>query len=320
MNIEVFSRCKYRDNDRPGDDVPLVLPGVCLGVFDGATDVRGNVIAGVPAARLAALTAAEVVSELFLDRKNRELPARQLVDRICEMYAEKLEPFDLPQLPATTLSLAIDCGDQWRLFCLGDSGIRLNADTILRHSKLIDDVATHARVALFKHLRDGGADPETTELTARRGIFLGLSAAVRDGVLSETAADEIIHDTIRSLDLAAEADAVRDFLKSGICKQGMFANVEGSALCYDVLANGSPKLGDWIDERIPKSEIHTIEVFSDGYATLPSIPTIAAWEEEFERAEELDFHRICDLATVKGGTKSEFFDDRTVVIADCNVG
>jgi hypothetical protein len=42
MNFDLFSRSKYRVNDKSGDDVALVLPGVCFGVLDGATDAEGT--------------------------------------------------------------------------------------------------------------------------------------------------------------------------------------------------------------------------------------------------------------------------------------
>ena len=58
----------------------------------------------------------------------------------------------------------------------------------------------------------------------------------------------------------------------------------------------------------------TIEIFSDGYASYPEEVSIVAWEKEFSRCDEVDFHRIDELATVKGGTSSEFFDDRTVTV------
>ena len=32
--------------------------------------------------------------------------------------------------------------------------------------------------------------------------------------------------------------------------------------------------------------------------------------------DEVDFHRIDEFAAVKGGTSSEFFDDRTVIVVD----
>ena len=41
MNIEEFSRCKYRAVDCPGDDVPFILPGIAIGLLDGATDANG---------------------------------------------------------------------------------------------------------------------------------------------------------------------------------------------------------------------------------------------------------------------------------------
>ena len=52
MNFDVFSRSKYRANDKSGDDVALVLPGVCFGVLDGATDAEGRDLNGVPMAEL----------------------------------------------------------------------------------------------------------------------------------------------------------------------------------------------------------------------------------------------------------------------------
>jgi hypothetical protein len=99
--------------------------------------------------------------------------------------------------------------------------------------------------------------------------------------------------------------------------QYRFANEVGNSLCYDVLADGTPQIGDWVDVWRPKEDVQTIEVFSDGYAKLPDNPTVAAWEAAFEETDRQDFHRISEYATVKGGTENEFFDDRTVVIIQC---
>ena len=57
----------------------------------------------------------------------------------------------------------------------------------------------------------------------------------------------------------------------------VFANEVGNSLCYDVLADGTPQIGDWVDAWRPKEDVQTIEVFSDGYAKLPDNPTVAAW-------------------------------------------
>lgn len=317
MNIEAFSRCKYRAVDCPGDDVPFILPGIAIGLFDGATDAKGALINSTPAGRMAALNAAECTAQLLIPPENRKLPARELVNKLSTLYAKSFEKHSVSPLPATTLALAIDCGENWRFFCLGDSAIRVNGSETLRHTKLIDDVSTFARVALFHDLSKRLPDLESAEMAARRGIFLGFDDAVEKGIMGHELADNIITETIVGLSLQNEGAIVRAFLTAGICMQYRFANEVGNSLCYDVLADGTPQIGDWVDVWRPKEDVQTIEVFSDGYAKLPDNPTVAAWEAAFEATDKQDFQRISEYTTVKGGTENEFFDDRTVVIVQC---
>ena len=317
MNIEAFSRCKYRAVDCPGDDVPFILPGIAIGLFDGATDAKGALINSTPAGRMAALNAAECTAQLLIPPENRKLPARELVNKLSTLYAKSFEKHSVSPLPATTLALAIDCGENWRFFCLGDSAIRVNGSETLRHTKLIDDVSTFARVALFHDLSKRLPDLESAEMAARRGIFLGFDDAVEKGIMGRELADNIITETIVRLSLQNEGAIVRAFLTAGICMQYRFANEVGNSLCYDVLADGTPQIGDWVDVWRPKEDVQTIEVFSDGYAKLPDNPTVAAWEAAFEATDKQDFQRISEYTAVKGGTENEFFDDRTVVIVQC---
>ena len=317
MNIEAFSRCKYRAVDCPGDDVPFILPGIAIGLFDGATDAKGALINSTPAGRMAALNAAECTAQLLIPPENRKLPARELVNKLSTLYAKSFEKHSVSPLPATTLALAIDCGENWRFFCLGDSAIRVNGSETLRHTKLIDDVSTFARVALFHDLSKRLPDRESAEMAARRGIFLGFDDAVEKGIMGHELADNIITETIVGLSLQNEGAIVRAFLTAGICMQYRFANEVGNSLCYDVLADGTPQIGDWVDVWRPKEDVQTIEVFSDGYAKLPDNPTVAAWEAAFEATDKQDFQRISEYKAVKGGTENEFFDDRTVVIVQC---
>ena len=317
MNIEAFSRCKYRAVDCPGDDVPFILPGIAIGLFDGATDAKGALINSTPAGRMAALNAAECTAQLLIPPENRKLPARELVNKLSTLYAKSFEKHSVSPLPATTLALAIDCGENWRFFCLGDSAIRVNGSETLRHTKLIDDVSTFARVALFHDLSKRLPDLESAEMAARRGIFLGFDDAVEKGIMGHELADNIITETIVRLSLQNEGAIVRAFLTAGICMQYRFANEVGNSLCYDVLADGTPQIGDWVDVWRPKEDVQTIEVFSDGYAKLPDNPTVAAWEAAFEATDKQDFQRISEYTAVKGGTENEFFDDRTVVIVQC---
>lgn len=328
MQIEVSSHSKYRaapfaakpGDDyacapgKPGDDIPLVIPGVVFGVMDGATDARGTLIDGIAAGRLAALTVAEAASRLLLDPQSRELPGPDIVARLATALRDRTAGLDIPIPPSTTLSLAIDCGDDWRFLSLGDSGLRLNGTEVLQRGKIIDDVSTHARIAVFRHLMAEARTPDETELATRRAIFLGLDHAVAEGVIPAALRGSIIAGATRATGLDAHAGSVEAFLRAGICGQFRYANSDHDPLSFDTMDGGTPKLSQMIDTRRPKAAVRSIEVFSDGYPTLPAETTVAAWEVTYAATEAQDFHKIDSVPAIKGSTTTEFFDDRTVVI------
>ena len=314
MNFDLFSRSKFRANDKFGDDVALVLPSVCFGVFDGATDAEGRNLNGVPYGRAASMAASQILAELLLPYRNREKDAETLLADLCTSYARAFEDYDLDQLPATTLAMAIDCGTNWRFLSLGDSGIRINGDRVLKHDKIIDSISTEVRVSIFKILAEKFDDSDEHELITRQAIFLGLAEARSRGLLTEDVVEMLIEETIGNLNLSGISEIVRDFLLLGIRHQNRFSNSDENSLCYDIVSSRKPVLGQWVEEIVPKQEVKTIEIFSDGYASYPEEVSIVAWEKEFSRCDEVDFHRIDEFAAVKGGTSSEFFDDRTLIV------
>ena len=314
MNFDLFSRSKYRANDKSGDDVTLILPGVCFGVLDGATDAEGRDLNGVPYGRAASMVASQILAEILLPYRNREKDAETLLADLCTSYARAFEDCGLDQLPATTVAMAIDCGANWRFLSLGDSGIRINGARVLKHEKLLDSISTEVRVSIFKILAEKFDDPDEHELMTRQAIFLGLAEARSRGLLSEDVVEMLIEETIENLKLSGISEIVRDFLLLGIRHQNRFSNSDENILCYDIVSSRKPVLGQWVEEIVPKQEVKTIEIFSDGYATYPEEVSIVAWEKEFSRCDEVDFHRIDEFAAVKGGTSSEFFDDRTLIV------
>ena len=316
MNFDLFSRSKYRANDKSGDDVALVLPGVCFGVLDGATDAEGRDLNGIPYGRAASMVASQVLAEILLPYRNREKDAETLLADLCTSYERAFENYDLNQLPATTVAMAIDCGDNWRFLSLGDSGIRINGSRVLKHEKLLDSISTEVRVSIFKILAEKFDDPDEHELMTRQAIFLGLAEAQSRCLLSEDVVEMLIEETIDNLKLSGISEVVRVFLLLGIRHQNRFSNSDENILCYDIVSSRKPILGQWVEEFIPKREVKTIEIFSDGYASYPEDVSIVAWEKEFSRCDEVDFHRIDEFAAVKGSTSSEFFDDRTVIVVD----
>ena len=315
MNFDLFSRSKYRANDKSGDDVALVLPGVCFGVLDGATDVEGRNLNGIPYGRAASMAASQILTEILLPYRNREKDAKTLLEDLCTSYERVFEDYDLDQLPATTVAIAIDCDTNWRFLSLGDSGIRINGERVLKHEKLIDSISTEVRVSIFKILAEKFDDPDQHELMTRQAIFLGLAEARSRGLLSEDIVERLIEETIENLKLSSISEIVRDFLLLGIRQQHQFSNSDENKLCYDIVSSRKPVLGQWVEEIVSKKEVKTIEIFSDGYASYPEEVSIVAWEKEFIRCDKVDFSRIDEFPAVKGGTSSEFFDDRTLIVA-----
>ena len=319
MNFDLFSRSKYRANDKLGDDVTLVLPGVCFGVLDGATDVEGRNLNGIPYGRVASMVASQILTEILLPYRNREKDAETLLVDLCTSYERAFEDYDLDQLPATTVAMAIDCDTNWRFLSLGDSGIRINGERVLKHEKLIDSISTEVRVLIFKILAEKFDDPDQHELMTRQAIFLGLAEARSRGLLSEDIVERLIEETIENLKLFRISKIVRDFLLLGIRQQHQFSNSDENKLCYDIVSSRKPVLGQWVEEIVPKKEVKTIEIFSDGYASYPKEVSIVAWEKEFSRCDKVDFFRIDEFAAVKGGTSSEFFDDRTLIVVHTSI-
>lgn len=314
MRTELFSHPKYRDGGALGDDVALVLPGIVYGVFDGATDPRGTVVDGMGTGRLAALVVAAQMASLAMDSAVAHMPGEQIVERLSHALKRKNDALNLPIPPSTTLAVVLDCGDSWRFLLLGDSGIRLNGAELIRNEKIIDDVSTFARVATFNDLRKKFDDVDEVEQLARTSIFLGFENAIAKNLMSSARAQDIIEETIEATGLHHAVDNVTTFLMGGVETQHLFGNRTGNPLCFDTMNGTTPQLGELTDFVRPKAAVTSIEIFSDGYPSLPQDVSIFAWEAAFKAAEEEDFHKTGRFATVKGSTRQEFFDDRTVLI------
>ena len=65
MQMELFSRSKRREQDKSGDDIAIVVPGLVWAVLDGATDPLGGVYDGESSGRLAARTAGQALVQLL---------------------------------------------------------------------------------------------------------------------------------------------------------------------------------------------------------------------------------------------------------------
>ena len=316
MQISSFSYPKFRKREAPGEDVLLIHPGRYYAVLDGATDPTQTVINGVTSGRFAALTCADAVQEL---QGRGPETGDVFLDQVAACLQNALEELDAQgkwQLgqkpPSTTLALALETEDQWFFHLLGDSGLRLNGTEEFIHRKRVDQVSTAARIEVYHLLRQQGEMGDALEDKTRRVIYHGLEQAQAEGLLR--AADvERVEQAAWALELAPP-DQVQAFLQRGIVTQHRWANRGDSALGYATL-NGGRLAGEGrLSFSRPKTAVQSIELFTDGYFTLPPSVELQAWEEAFARVEASDPHKLFDCPAVKGSTDKEFSDDRTVLI------
>lgn len=312
MKIEVISRPKSRRNRKAGDDVPVCIPGRLYGVFDGATDAHGAEVDGESAGHIAARTVAEYFTAVAEDAKLSALAGPELIQQAARRLHTVNTGIGLRIPASTTAAVVLEEPDAFRILALGDSSIRVNGETLYSRTKIVDDVSTAARVQAFRLLQRR-LKGDAVERAARQVILLGFQQACEDGLMTREQAGKIVDSVCREPRFSPFSDHARHFLVGGIQTQFMLANNAVSPLGYGALNGTQPLLNEIVEVRLPKAEVRSLELFSDGYFSVPEGTTAAAWEAEFERVEREDYHKIGAYCGVKGSTAEEFSDDRTVI-------
>lgn len=314
MKIACLSIPKDRALQVPNDDTVLVLPGV-IAVFDGATaPQKGR--PGASSGQLASQAAALAVAQLALDTDLLTLPARTVFAAISARINAASQRAHLEGKPSTTMSLAVIGPNDIRFLAVGDSGIRVNGSQIIRRQKPIDDVSTQNRLAVHKILSARHTDPDEVEKLTRFVSFEGLAEATETGILSMSEAATVRDDLVARFSDLTDPDALRGFLERGIRQQYHFANRTDHPMGFSTLNGDTTSLAEIIDETLPRSAVRTLEIFSDGYFLEPERVGIDAWEAAFAATEQEDFHKLHRFANVKGSTRREFADDRSVIVAE----
>lgn len=314
MKIVSLSIPKDRALSVPNDDTLLVMPGV-LAVFDGATaPQKTRPVAS--SGRLASQGAALAVAQLAVTEDLMTLPAETVFAAISARIRDVSTRERLEGKPSTTMSLAVLGHDEVRFLSVGDSGIRVNGSQIIRFEKPIDDVSTCNRLAVHRVLSTRHADPDKVEKLTRFVSFEGYDEAVQGGILTGAEAATIRDDLIGRFSTLTDPDALRGFLHHGIRQQYRFANRTDHPMGFSTLNGDTTSMAEIIDRRLPRAEVHTLEIYSDGYFEEPDEVSLDAWEAAFARTEAEDFHKLHRFANVKGSTSTEFADDRSVIVAE----
>lgn len=314
MKISSFTLPKDRNLRVPNDDTVLILPGL-LGVFDGATSPQ-KARPAASSGRIASQAAAVAVAGLSLTEDLATLAPASVFAAISARIRAASAKAGMEGKPSTTMALAVLAEDHLRFLSVGDSGFRVNGSQIIRREKPIDDVSTLNRLAVHAILSARHDDPDEVERLSRGVSFEGHAEAVEHGVLTAAEAGAIRDDLVARFAGLTNPDDLCDFLDRGIRQQFRFANRTDHPMGFSTLNGDETALDDIIDQRLPRAEVASVEIFSDGYFLLPDAVSVAAWEEAFARTEAEDFHKLHRFANVKGSTSREFADDRSVIVAD----
>ena len=317
MKIESGTTPKYRDLSQPGDDVLVVLPQCLYAVFDGATDTAGVMVQGESPGRLAARQAALAMVRYASEPDHVLAPAQELMAAMNRSIAHGLQAAGAGSVRAgTTVAMVEDAGDQLHLLIVGDSGIRINGTELLRFNKDIDLIYTAGRVAVFRLLQARGWAGDALEQQTRQLVFKGLARA-DPALLSAPDVAQLLALAQAGCAPRLQPDAIAQvpqLLLAGIAGgQYGYCNRAGHSLGYAVLDGTHTQGPDVLSLSRPKSEVRSIELFTDGYMSCPAGTSVRDWEDEFFRVEAQDFHKCGAFAGVKGSTSTQFSDDRTVL-------
>jgi len=314
MKIVSLSVPKDRGLRTPNDDTVLVMPGV-LAVFDGATaPQKARPIAST--GRLASQGAAMAIAKLAVTQDLIAMPAQDVFAAISARIHAVSTRENLEGKPSTTMSMAVIGADEIRFLAVGDSGIRVNGAQIIRREKPIDDVSTDNRLAVHRVLSQRHADPDEVERLARFVVFEGFDEAVGTGALQKQEAATIRDDLIEQYRGLTDPDALCRFLAKGIRQQYHFANRTDHPMGFSTLNGDTTSMAEIIDRKLARSDVRTLEIFTDGYFLEPQHVSLEAWEDAFALTEKEDFHKLHRFANVKGSTTREFADDRSVIVAE----
>jgi hypothetical protein len=217
---------------------------------------------------------------------------------------------------ATTAALALDDGDKLQFLLVGDSGVRINGVEVIQMHKPIDHIFTAARVMLMKNSlqkKRGEEDWIALELQTRRAISGGLSH-----VLNNIELDNLVDEISQALRGELPVDAYREIhalLAAGIgLGQPPYMNEKKHCLGFGVLNGDEVQGPDVLVFDRPRSSIHTLEFFTDGYMAPGAETKVKSWEQTWAEIESQDPYKIGSHPHIKCSTVDEYWDDRTVLI------
>ena len=348
MRLEAFT-C-HKDPRRPhaNDDRIAVHGSRLFCVIDGVTDKSGRALPdGSSRGQAAGVLVERALLRLADDGALMTAPTASVLEAIqqtfCDEYRRRGIEEDVARDPhlrfGAQLAAVFHRADAWRVFVVGDCGVRINGERVVTCRNEGDTVLALWRAAVFGAVLARGPVADVTDGLAlhvslgRSHTDLALDIARRytvagSGRFIEEFAAWFPESEYRRCAARTESDAL-----------GRFAHL-GSTLVADTLANGliglakhrnadgplgSPCIDGTVvpprqahDETLSAADVATLELFSDGYfgTPAPGATTLSDWEAHLAYVEAVDPHKVDAFASTKGSGSGTFTDDRTVVIIE----
>jgi hypothetical protein len=218
---------------------------------------------------------------------------------------------------SAALALVLFQAETVDVILVGDSGVRINGEHTLRVEKDLDLITSILRQQAWPVIGRKTSDPEKQEQLSRRVTWHGTRQPL-DTLIDTLDADDLaciesraIAANLEALPHVARAD-IENLVRGGIVNaQGGYQNNASLQLGYPCIDGFEVPQHMIKIERLPRSEVKTVEIYSDGYFKPGEAFGVVAWEKAFAEAEREDPAKVLLYPSPKGSTSSLWADDRT---------
>jgi len=326
MLIEAFSEAKDPSAPQANEDRFVILPGRAYAVIDGVTDRLGTRYDGMLSGQYAA-TVVEGALEHLLSGPDGPREAAAVVEALTEAIRARYRALGMLERAttdwnhrfSTTLALALVDEETVEIALVGDSGIRINGTRIEQVDKDLDRITSTLRQQAWPVIGARTGDPVLQEKLARRLTWFGTRQEL-DDIAAVLPPQEVAAIEAKAVAVNAQAlphiptSDIERLVRGGIVHaQGAYQNDAGTVLGYSALDGFDvpPSLVRF--ERLPRREVASLELFTDGYFKPGESFGVASWEKAFAEVEREDPAKVRLYLSPKGSTATHWADDRTYV-------
>jgi hypothetical protein len=324
MLIEAFSEAKDPSAPDANEDRLVILPGRAYAVIDGVTDRLGTRFDGMLSGRYAAMVV-EGALEHMLSAPDASTDGTSIVRALTEHLADAYRTHGILEAAqadrnlrlSAALALVLVQEETLDIVLVGDSGVRITGDRLLQMEKDLDRITSTLRREAWPVIGEKASDAALQEQVSRRITWHGTRQPM-DALPEALTAGDLL--SIERRAIAANAEAlphvprrdIENLVRRGIVNaQSGYQNDASTVLGYACLDGFAVPENLTRIEHLPRSEVHTVEIFSDGYFKPGEAFGVAAWEKAFAEVEQEDPAKVVLYSSPKGSIGSTWADDRT---------